>query len=254
MLLSLVVAACKDDVVVFDHPDPNHYIEPVPGKPPIEDMVRVPASADGSVKEFYIDRFEVTAAQFYHCFYLDRCESPSRIEPCDEEKVDSSKEPNRPMNCVMPVAAMEYCEYRGKRLPTRAEWLHAALGDDGRAFPWGNDPPSCKTAAIHDTACPLTKSLDVGSRPAGASPFGAQDMVGNVSEFVHDPPQLNEHHGRYAVMGGNYGSSPGSLRQSLQETSFSRDVDPTKAIMTPQQGFRCAWSADMLPGNIKIPR
>ena len=244
----VALGACKgDERVVYQSRNNRHYTEPVPGKPPIDDMVRVRASTDGALKEFYIDRDEVTAGQYGHCESLRRCDSPFHVNACEDEHVNSFEEPDRPMNCVGPREAEQYCRYRGKRLPTRAEWLHAALGDDGRAFPWGNEPPSCKNAVIHDKGCPATKSIVVGSRPTGASPYGAQDMVGNVSELAFEPPQLHGE-GTYVVMGGNYGTSPDSLALGLQQ--------PPGILDTPQQGFRCAWSADMLPssGMIRGPQ
>lgn len=247
IVLTVVIAsgACKsDERVVFKSGDPHHYTEPRPGQAPTEDMVHVPASSDGAIREFFIDTYEVTAGQFHHCIDVKRCDPP--ITHCEDEGVDRYTEPDRPMNCVGPREAKQYCRYRGKRLPTRAEWLHAALGDDGRTFPWGNSPPSCKNAVIHDKDCPATKSLVVGSRPNGASPYGAQDMVGNVSELAFEPPQLHGE-GTYVVMGGNYGTSPDTLALGLQQ--------PLGIPATPQIGFRCAWSADMLPssGMIKGP-
>jgi hypothetical protein len=238
----VALGACKDDDrVVYQSRNNRRYTEPTSGQPPIDDMVRVPASADGRVKEFYIDRYEVTAGQYSHCEYRKRCESTAAYEdPCRDEAVNSFEQPDRPMNCVGPREAKQYCRYRGKRLPTRAEWLHAALGDDGRTFPWGNAPPSCKNAVIHDKDCPATKSIVVGSRPNGASPYGAQDMVGNVSEFAFEPPQLHGD-GEYVVMGGNYGTSPDTLALGLQQ--------PLGIPASPQIGFRCAWSADMLPSS-----
>lgn len=92
----------------------------------------------------------------------------------------------------------------GQRLPTNEEWQYAALGNDGRTYPGGTDPPSvrrlnacggeCAAMALRvlNTAWPVVyKASDsweatapVGSFSDGASPFGALDMEGNVKEWT----------------------------------------------------------------------
>ena len=92
-----------------------------------------------------------------------------------------------PINCVTWFEAFAFCAWKGKRLPTEAEWNYAAAGgDQQRAYPWSS-PPSSTTIDSTHAAYGLGSVSQVGSRsPKGDGRWGNADLVGNVAEWVLD--------------------------------------------------------------------
>ncbi|MBW2459548.1 MAG: SUMF1/EgtB/PvdO family nonheme iron enzyme, partial [Deltaproteobacteria bacterium] len=128
------------------------------------------------VSTFYIDRHEVTNADYQACETAGAC--PGRILP-DRTFLG----PTQPAVPVTWRAARDYCAWAGKRLPTEAEWEKAARGGaEGRRFPWGGEDASCERAQTAGCAPNTTKP--VGSFPAGA--YGIHDLAGNGYEWVSD--------------------------------------------------------------------
>ena len=78
--------------------------------------------------------------------------------------------------------AQAYCEWTGRQLPSEAQWEKAARGTQGGLYPWGNTAPSARLLNFDN----LNGPVPVGSYAAGASPYGALDMAGNVREWCQD--------------------------------------------------------------------
>jgi formylglycine-generating enzyme required for sulfatase activity len=240
---------------------------PAPATPPsLDDMVRVPASEfwfgcdreledfcyDSRpprfvwVDEFYIDRTEVTVAAYAECVAAGSCTEPQQQGNnalCDTQERNWGQpgRENHPVNCVDWGQAYQYCVFRGKRLPTAEEWEKAARGIDGRRYPWGEDAPTPELAVMLSDA-PDCQSEKVGSRPAGASPYGALDMAGNVEEWTlrsaHEPVRPA---GRtlatsnsYEIRGGYYCARPWQVR------TYAARGHP-EFWTSAWTGFRCVY-------------
>ncbi|MBI5528088.1 MAG: formylglycine-generating enzyme family protein [Deltaproteobacteria bacterium] len=136
-----------------------------------------------TVPWFKIDKYEVTAAEYKACVTASGCTAAKTESGCNYNV--AGKE-SHPINCVDWNQAKAYCTWVGKKLPTEAEWEKAARGTDGRKYPWGNDVLDCNRAVHPVSPCSNSGTATVDSKPTGASPYGAMDMVGNVWEWVED--------------------------------------------------------------------
>ena len=147
------------------------------------------------VDAFFIDKTEVTVAEYAECVSAGACDPPMpMLDPDDEHDMieyynyDVDGRGEHPINGVNWARADAYCKWVGdgtKRLPTEAEWEKAARGTDERPFPWGDEPPTCEYVVMNQ-GCGMGSTSEVGSKSMGASPYGALDMAGNVGEWVND--------------------------------------------------------------------
>ncbi len=130
---------------------------------------------------FSITRFPVTVAE-YACFVA----AARHREP--QEWAGQLKKLDYPVVSVSWDDAIAYAAWLAQmneqpwRLPTEAEWEKAARGTDGRLFPWGNTFDRSRANTVESR---LRGATAVGSYPSGASPYGAEEMGGNVWEWTH---------------------------------------------------------------------
>ena len=142
---------------------------------------------------FRIDRFEATNAEIAAFLNARGLKSPEGQDYYDWDDRDArihrvggrfAPDPGYERHPAVEVSwfgARDYCTWRGRRLPTEAEWEKAARGTDGRIYPWGNEPPDPSRAVY---GRPYNDTLPVGSRPRGASPYGVEDMAGSLWEWT----------------------------------------------------------------------
>jgi sulfatase modifying factor 1 len=207
---------------------------------------------------FFLDRREVTVADFDACVRVGRCKPPPF-----ERGGARFKQPNFPVTLVTWDDARAFCAFRGARLPTEAEFERAARGPTGRRFPWGQ-LPNTRLANHGRLGIDLTDDTDgfselspVGSFNAGRTPDGFLDLAGNAAEWVQDRyatqypdaeqidpqgPDATQASSARVVRGGSYESPMAWLRGAARGAYLPNE-------RRPSLGFRCARSQQPTPAS-----
>ncbi|MES2391584.1 MAG: SUMF1/EgtB/PvdO family nonheme iron enzyme [Acidobacteriota bacterium] len=213
---------------------------------PWDDVARRDHLHTMRIPSFYIDRYNVTNADFKK--FLDA----SHYHPADDHNFlrdwKNGTYPdgwaNKPVTWVSIEDARAYAAWAGKRLPHEWEWQYAAQGTDGRTYPWGNTWEKSMTPEV-DRSRELRAPDDVSAHPAAKSPFGVEDLTGNVWQWTDE---YQDEHTRAAILrGGSYYKPQGSRWYFPQ--AYELQQHGKLLLMAPGKdrsgtlGFRCVVDA-----------
>ncbi|MCW3087065.1 MAG: hypothetical protein JWQ78_451 [Sediminibacterium sp.] len=195
-----------------------------------------------SIPAFYMDRFPVTNAQYFS-FVKATGYHPKDDHNFLKDWVNGAYPKgweDKPVTWVSLEDARAYAAWAGKRLPHEWEWQYAAQGIDGRLYPWGEKDTTRMPLQDHNLTMRAPGS--VHDFPQGASPFGVEDMVGNIWQWTDE---YRDEHTRAAVLKGTgYFRALGSrwyfppayeLNKYVKYLLMSPGLDRSGTI-----GFRCA--------------
>ncbi|MBW2523275.1 MAG: SUMF1/EgtB/PvdO family nonheme iron enzyme [Deltaproteobacteria bacterium] len=214
---------------------------------------------------FWMDRLEFTVGRFRALVLAGQVTAPlpdtaaDSYAECVWRGADDASNDGYPLNCVERETAVEACGLVGGRLPSEAEWEHAARGrGDGRRYPWGNTTPDCCITGVQGVDCQGRGMEEAGSHPpercggvGDLSRDGVADLGGSLSEMFLDTLRPYD---------AACWSGPGALRNPLCEDPSTklrglrggnwrsgqliaaaalRHKDDNDAPITT--GFRCAY-------------
>jgi len=172
---------------------------------------------------FYVDQYPVTNADYMR-FVRETGYRPPRY--ATDERLN---QPDQPVVGVSYGDAQQFARWAGKDLPTEQQWEKAARGNDGRTFPWGNDPPGASDACFGlDPEQGAPKA--VGAALRNVSPYGVHDMCGNVWEWTSS--RFARESEFQVVRGGSYTDPVAYLHVDYRLEAHPKDK--CEAI-----GFRC---------------
>ncbi len=210
---------------------------------------------------YYMDTYEVTNTLYEACVNVSVCDLPHETSfRTHSSYYGNSQFNDYPVINVDWYQAKIYCEWRGARLPTEAEWEKAARGMDDRSYPWGaffdgtkvnycdkncNAAVGWVDSSYNDR---YAETAPVGSYPNGISPFSLYDMAGNVAEWVAD--WYSSTYYQIAPFENPFGPSNGEFRALRGGSWWDADFNVrtwNRSWLDPDSwddavGFRCARS------------
>jgi len=219
------------------------------GAPPDNTFGRADPVHKVNLSTYSIDKYEVSVEEYDKCVKTGACPKPGGAQyGCN---YPNAKRRAHPMNCVTWNEAQTYCDWRGMRLPTEAEWEYAARGKKSNLYPWGDAAPTCKNTAMTYSAPDGKSSCGgntsaIGSHPDGKSEFGVHDLAGNVEEWMWDEygyykavSEMNDPGGPmngtdHVVKGGAYDLAGSKIFAAARRISAAPD---NRYVWL---GFRCA--------------
>lgn len=213
------------------------------------------------IDPYFIDETEVTNGQYALCVADGACNPPALPGASFHSSYygDSAFD-DYPVIFVNWYAADNFCQWRGARLPSEAEWERAAGFDPEQGivlrYPWGDAFDGAKLNFC-DANCTHSKrntehddghrdTAPVGSYPDGRSPVGVYDMAGNVMEWVgdwydrryygeaSDTNPLGPLEGEFKVIRG------GSWLSAVDEVAVTARTSFDPTVARANLGFRCA--------------
>jgi len=214
------------------------------------------------VRDFWIERHKVTNAEFAVFLNATGLRPPGSERRYDEDDADArihraqgrwAADPGFERHPVVEVSwfgARDYCAWKGRRLPTEAEWEKTARGDDRRPYPWGASAPA-PHLAVFGRAYNATEPTE--DRPDGASPYRVHDMLGNLREWTatvfrpypyrtdSDRASYTGATGRVVVRGASHDDPADSLGLTRRRHYDRRGAAAGHHFV----GFRCATSEDL---------
>jgi formylglycine-generating enzyme required for sulfatase activity len=199
------------------------------------------------VKEFYIDKREVTQGEYERFVRMVKRGKP--FIPVFEDDIKKILRSDLPAVGMSWGDAEAYCKWAGKRLPSEAEWEKTGRGQSNKRYPWGNDFGTGH-ANVEGDEDGFPYLAPPGSFESGRSPYGVYDMTGNVAEWVADTydeeyykkapyrdPKGPEEGQHKVIRGGSWRETPHNARLSKRFQAKMWRTDSTI-------GFRCAKDGD----------